>query len=98
RIQVYPHPMGRSAPGSPFIQRGRSPDSGRTIDVFRRRYDYDLGGGPVHFRHAKRGCLGLPRVLYALALHRSLPAPLAKVLPTFHTPRVAIWTTGILVA
>lgn len=42
--------------------------------------------------------LASPRILYALAFHRALPAPLAKTLPTFNTPVVAIWTTGVLVA
>jgi len=65
-----------------------------------------LGGATIMTLGAALSILGTqsgvalasPRVLYALALHRSLPAPLAKVLPTFHTPVVAIWTTGILVA
>jgi APA family basic amino acid/polyamine antiporter len=65
-----------------------------------------LGGATVMTLGAALSILGTqsgvalasPRILYALAFHRSLPQPLARVLPAFNTPVVAIWTTGILVA
>jgi amino acid transporter len=48
------------------------------------------------YGYATGSVLQSPRVLYAMAARRELPALLGRIHPTFRTPDVAIWTYSLL--
>jgi amino acid transporter len=58
-----------------------------------------LAGGTISmFGYVAGDMLGTPRALFALGRDGALPAALAKVHPTYHTPAVAIVVYAVVVA